>query len=316
MHQVANNHHVLHGELPVLVFLLAVLALALSAEGGHGCAREERTVFIIVVAFLRLAVLVDPLHGALELLVVVNLEVYAAQYFHQVGILGAHAQIVLEEVGVDDASGNAHAGVAQREVRLATHGGHSLCCACKAQYFLGYVGRDGVVVQVLHVVSVDAEGGQSLLCVGSQYGSQIDGTRALRSVEAPYGLRIVGVHVHGLRAVAPARGDGDGRADALALELLGAGGALGNAANGRIGNHALNDASVAIAQVALNQVLYCLCQVHGLLFKTLADATLTTINRGANTNFRIVFAHIALVISITFACKNTKFFSFGSRKFC
>ena len=95
LHQVADNHHALHGELPVLVLLLTVLALALAVEGGHRHAREQRTVLVIVVALVGLAVFLYPLHSLLELLLVVDAEIDAAQNLHQRYILCAHAQVLL-----------------------------------------------------------------------------------------------------------------------------------------------------------------------------------------------------------------------------
>jgi hypothetical protein len=85
--------------------------------------------------------------------------------------------------------------------------------------------------------------------MGGEHGGQVNGARALGAVESPYGLGVIGVHVHRLRAVAPARRDGDGGAYALALELLGTGGRLGHAADGAVGNDTLDGASVAVAQV-------------------------------------------------------------------
>ena len=240
MHEVADDHHRLHGELPVLILLLTVLTLALAVERGHRRAGEERTILVVVVAFLRLAVFLDPLHRHLELLGVEDVEVHAAQNLHQRHILRAHAEVVLQEVGVHDASGDAHAGIAQRQIRLAAHRSNSLGGAGKAQYLLCHIGRDGVIVEVLHVMTVDAKGGQSLLGMCGEHSSQIDGTRALRSVESPHSLRVVRVHVHRLRAVAPAGGHGDGTAHALALELLGTGRTLCHTADGTIGNDALH----------------------------------------------------------------------------
>ena len=293
VHQVADDHHALHGELPVLVFLLAVLALALAVVGGHGRAGEEWTVLVVVVALLGLAILIYPLHSALQLVVVVDAEVHAAEDFHEVNILGADAEILLEEIGIDDTSGDTHAGVAEREIGLSSHGGHGLSGASPTENLRGGIGGDGIIGQVLHVVTIDAEGGQSLLGMGGEHGGQIDGSRALRAVESPYGLRIVGVHVHRLGAVAPAGGDGDRRAHALALELLGAGGTLSHAAYGGVGNDALHGRAVAVAQVALNQFFHGLGQTHGLLFKALTDTALATIDGGANANFWISL-HISL----------------------
>ncbi len=249
VHEVADDHHVLHGELPVGVLLCAVLALALAVEGGHGRAREERTVLVVVMAFLRFAVFLYPRHGFLELLGVEDAKVHAAQDFYERYVLGPHAQIFLEEVRIHDGTGDAHAGVAHGKIALAAHGGRGLGGAGEAEDLLGHVDGDGVVVEVLDIVAVNAEGRQALLGVGGQDGGQIDRTRAFGAVEAPDGLGPVGIHVHGLGAIAPAGRYGNGTADAGALELLLAGGRLGHAADGRVGNDAFYGTSVSVAQV-------------------------------------------------------------------
>lgn len=98
----------------------------------------------------------------------------------------------------------------------------------------------------------------------------------------------MGVHVHRLGAVAPARRNGDGGAHALALELLGTGGALANASNGGIGYDTLDGRSVAVAQVLADQFGYRFGEVHRLCLKTLAHAALTTVDGGANSNLWII----------------------------
>ena len=190
VHQVVDDKHILDGELPVLVLLLAGLGLAY--------------LLVVVVALIGLAVLLGPSHGLLVLLRVIDTLVHTAQDFDQVHILGTHAEIVLEEVGVDDTSGNTHTGVTHAQIALAAHRSHSLCGAGKAQYLFCHVGWDSVVVEVLHIMAVDAESRQTLLGMGSQNGSQIHGAGALGTVEAPDSLGIVGVHIHGLRTIAPA----------------------------------------------------------------------------------------------------------------
>ena len=287
MHEVADDHHRLHGELPVLILLLTVLTLALAVKRGHRCAGEERTVFVVVVAFLRFAVFVDPLHRFLELLGIEDVEVHATQNLHQRHILRAHAEVVLQEVGVHDGAGNAHAGVAQRQIRLAAHRSNSLGGAGKAQYLLCYVGRNGVIVEVLHVVTVDAKGGQSLLGMCGEHGSQIDSTRALRTVKSPHSLRVVRVHVHRLRAVAPAGGHSDGTSHTLALELLGTGRTLCHTADGAVGNDALHRRAVAILEMGLNEILHCIGQSHGFHFQTLSHTALTTVDGRTYANLRI-----------------------------
>ena len=95
VHQVADNHHRLHGELPVLIFLLTVLAFALTVEGCHRCSREERTVFVIVMSLIGLAEFLHPLHSFLKLLRVEDVEIYTTKDFHQRHIFSTHTQILL-----------------------------------------------------------------------------------------------------------------------------------------------------------------------------------------------------------------------------
>ena len=156
---------------------------------------------------------------------------------------------MLQEVSIDDASGDAHAGVAHRQIALAPHRGHSLGGTGETQYLLCYVGWDAVVVQILHIVSVNAEGWQTFLCMGSQDGGQIDGSWTFCAVESPHGLGVVRIHVHRLRTVAPARSHRDGRTHAFSLELLSTGGTLSHTANRRVADDTLHRRTVAIAQV-------------------------------------------------------------------
>ena len=242
------------------------------------------------MALVGLAVFLYPCHGLLKLFLVVDAKVDTAQDLHQVDTLAAQPQIALQEVGVYYAAGNAHTHTAEGEVRLAAHGGHGLGGTGKTKNLLCHVGGDGVVAKVLHIVTVDAEGGKSFLGMGGQHGCQINGTGALRTIESPYSLGVVGIHVHRLRTIAPARGHGDGAAHTLALELICTGGRLGHPADGGVGNDTFHSTAVAIVQVAADQVGHSMGQVHGLLFQTLADTALTTIDDGADANFWI-FAH-------------------------
>ena len=83
VHQVADNHHGLNGELPVGILFLAVLALAFTVEGGHRCAGEQGAVLVIIVALLGLAVFLYPLHGLVELIGIEDAEINTAQNLDQ-----------------------------------------------------------------------------------------------------------------------------------------------------------------------------------------------------------------------------------------
>ena len=148
---------------------------------------------------------------------------------------------------------------------------------------------------------VDTEGRQTLLGMCGKYGSQIDSTRTLCAVEAPNSFGVMRIHVHCLRTVAPARGDGDGRAHTLTLEFLGTGSTLGNTTDGGICNHTLHGRTVAVAQVLGYQLGNSLSQCHCFLFKAFADATLATIDSRTNSDFGIfhdivvLFTHILYI---------------------
>ena len=80
-------------------------------------------------------------------------------------------------------------------------------------------------------------------------------------------------------------------AERMYRELFGTGSTLAHTTDGGVGDDTLYGTSVAVAQIALYQILNGLGQIHGLLFKTLADTTLTTVNGRADTNLRIVCLH-------------------------
>ena len=281
VHQIADNQHIFHCEIPVGILFLTCLGLAL--------------LHVVVATFVRHTIFLRPRHRLLVFVLVVDFQLDATQNFDQIGVFRAHSEVVLEEIGIDNRASNAHTGVSKAQIRLSTHHRHSLRRTGETKNFLGDIFGNRVVVEVLHVVTIDAECGQPFLGVGGEHGSQIDRTRALRAVETPHGLRIVRIHVHRLRAVAPARSHGNRGSHALALELLGAGGTLGHTTNRRVGNHTLHRTSVTVLHVAFNQVFHCRGQGHGLLFQTLAHATLTAVDGGANANFRVIF-HLSLFL--------------------
>ena len=145
-------------------------------------------------------------------------------------------------------------------------------------------------------MAINAEGRKALLSMTGQYGSQINGTRTLRSVEAPHSFRIIRIHVHRLGTIAPAGSDGNGRAYAFAFEFFSTSGTFGHTTDGTVGNHTLYGAAVAIFQVTADQLGHSFCQAHGLFFQTLANTALTTVDGRADTNFRILFHKLFYLI--------------------
>ena len=204
------------------------------------------------------------------------------------------SEVVLEEVRIHDGTGDAHADGADGQVRLAPHGGGSDGGAGEAEEFLLDVRRNDLVIRVLHVVAVDAEGGQALLRVRGEDGGEVHRARPLRAVEAPHGLDRVRVHVHGLAAVAPAGRDRDGDGDALAGELLRAGGGFGHAADGGIGDDAFDGGPVRIAETAGQEGGDALRHAHGLVFQGFADAVHTAVDGRADADLGILAHSISV----------------------
>ena len=88
VHEVLHDNHHLHDELPVLILLLACLCL-LRTVGD-------------VLALVGHTVLTCPSHSLLIFHGVVYTLCHAADDFGEVNALVAHAEILLEEVGIDD----------------------------------------------------------------------------------------------------------------------------------------------------------------------------------------------------------------------
>src|SRR5699024_11198988 len=186
------------------------------------------------------AVGANPGQGLVVLLVVVDFQSDAADDLGQVAPLRPDAEVFLEHLGAAVAAHDAHGNAAQVDVGLVLHPAHRHGTPGKAQDLFLYVGGDLAVVGVLHIMAVDGEGGQAFLSVGGQHRGQIHRAGALGAVEAPDCLDGVGVHVKGLGPVAPAGGDGEGSHHVLGRELVLAGSCLGAAADGGIGEHALD----------------------------------------------------------------------------
>ena len=220
-----------------------------------------------------LAVGLDPFEGPLELGVVVDPLVEAADDLAHVDGLVAHAEVVLEEVRVDDRAADAHRDRADGKVGLAPHPGGGEARPGEAEDLLGDVGGDGLgVLQVLDVAAVDAEGGQALLVVGREDSREIDGAGPVGAVEAPDGLTVERVHVHGLGAVAPAgsHGQGDGRLPRGRTSR--AGGRLGDAADAAVSDDAFDRGAGGVADASGDELGRGLGHGHRRRLERLAHA--------------------------------------------
>ena len=92
-HEVAENQSHLDNILPDLVLFLSV---------------EYEMLRIEILAFIRLAVFLNPCHSLLELFLIINAQLYATLDLGAVNILCTHTEIVLEEIRIRNRACNTH----------------------------------------------------------------------------------------------------------------------------------------------------------------------------------------------------------------
>ena len=247
--------------------------------------------FLIVrrVEVLTLAeILLHPCQRPLVLLDVIDLLVHAAGELTHVDVFVAHAQVLGPELILDHGTRDAHRDRTHGQVGAPLHLGYGEAADGVVEQPLPHLVGDGLVVGVLHVLAVDAEGGDAQLGVAGERGGQVDRAGPLRTVEAPDGVWDGAIHVDGLGSVCPTGGHGQREADVLTAELLGGGLRLGHPTDRGVGYDTLNGVAVNVAQLRLIQGGNALCHVHGLVLEALADPAAPTIDDGADTDLRMV----------------------------
>ena len=100
-------------------------------------------------------------------------------------------------------------------------------------------------------MAIDTECRQAFLCVGSKNRCQIYSTRSLSTVKAPYSFDGLGIHIHGLCAIAPAGSYGQGDINAFFTEFLSTGSALSHTSDGGVCDNYFYRLSVGITDVLL-----------------------------------------------------------------
>ncbi|MPM64699.1 hypothetical protein SDC9_111587 [bioreactor metagenome] len=237
------------------------------------------------------AVLAGPGERAFELLLVIDVLVDAADEFAHVDRFATHPEILFEEVGVDDRAGNAHRNAAHRQIGLAAHHARRDRGTGEAEQFFAHVFRNGGIGGVLHVAPVNTKRRKSLLRMGRQHRREINRAGPLGAVESPHRLLGKRIHIHRLGAVAPAGRHGQRRGDAFTGELRGAGGRFVDAADGRVGDHALDRFAVRIFQCS-DQPGRGFRHVHGLDFQRLPDPFPASVDGRANPDLRHLIDHL------------------------
>ena len=285
------------------VVALGLLDEAQLGQGGvalHEVASDEEhldaVVELLVVLLLgeavglRVAVLPDgevlpgPGQGGLVLLVVVDAVGDTAVDLDHVDVLGAHAQVVDEELLGDAAAGDPHGDGPDREVAAPLHEADPQGGAHVAQDVLDDVVGQARVVGVLHVVAVDAEAGDAQHVVGGGRGGQGHGPGALGAVEAPDGVRDGGVEVEDLGDVVPRGGDGQVGAHVLGAELLLATVGLGHSPDRGLGDDASHRAAIGVGQAGGDELGDILGQLSGLVLEGLPHAATAAVDEGADSD--------------------------------
>ena len=96
--------------------------------------------------------------------------------------------------------------------------------------------------------------------------SQVDCTRTLRTIEAPYCFGPGLVHIHGFRSVAPTGSHSDTQPDTFALKLLLTGSRFPYSTNGGIGKDTLDRRTIGLAKLRGIERGQSLGHVHSLRF--------------------------------------------------
>ena len=224
-----------------------------------------------VLVDARVAVLFHPSEGTLIFLVVIDAQGHAADDFNFVDAFNAKAEVFFHEVIVHERAADTHGGGANLEIALAAERSSRNSGAGEAEDLGFDVVRDAGIVFVLDFVAIDAESRKAFLSMSGKDGGEINRARTLGAIEAPNGFDGHRIHVHGLRAIAPARSDGQSDVDAFLFEVFGAGGAFRDAADGRRSDDNLNGRSIAVTDVFLKQFLGCDSHAHRLVFQRLSD---------------------------------------------
>ena len=229
-----------------------------------------------------------PGQSSLKFLVIVNLQLHAAEHLGHIYPLGADAQVVLEELRIAERAHDAHGNGADAHIGFVLHHADSAGAAGEPENFFLNVAGNGGIRDILDVVTVDREGRQASLVVSGHNGGQIYRAGTLGAVKAPNRLNGGRIQVHRLAAVAPAGSNAQGGAHILRGELLGAAGRLLAAADGAVGNDAFHRSAVWITDLGFNQLLGHLSHLHGFFFQAFPHAEPAAVNDGADANGRIV----------------------------
>ena len=250
VHQIFDDAHHLNDKLPILFLFFRSLL-------------NFRRVLIKTFP----ALFLGPCKSFLKFFFVVDTFCHTADDFHFIHGFHTHAQIFFDKCRINDGSADSHTDGSDLQIGFSPHGGSCHSRTAEAEKFFLYIFRNLRIVCILHIMAINTERRKPLLGMGSQYGSQINRSGTLRSIEAPNRFDGHGIHVHGFCAVAPARRYGQCDIHAFFFKLCGTGCGLRHTADGGVRDDNLHRFSVGISQIICEQFCGGFRHVHGLLFQ-------------------------------------------------
>ncbi len=145
-------------------------------------------------------------------------------------------------------------------------------------------------------MSVNTKSRKPLLCMGSQHACQIHRTGTLCSVKSPYPLDGFGIHIHGLRTIAPAGCYRQSNIHTGLTEFIRTCRSLTHPSDGGIRDNNLYRITVGITKVFLKQLRRRLRHIHGLLFQRLPHLKIasSSVNRRSDADHRKI-PHISVL---------------------
>ena len=290
VHNITHDHGHTHHKAPIIVGSDHLGALD---DVGQILARVDVNALGAVV--------LDPCHGALVFLVIVDLQLDAAQHLAQIHPLGTQAKVFLHHIGIAIAAHNAHGNAADIDIGLVLHPADSHSAASEAQDLFLHIGGDARVAHILYVTAVNGKGRQAALSVCGKHGGKVNRTGLFGAVEAPDRLDGVRVHIKGFGSVAPAGGHAEGGHHVLGGELPLDRSRLGTATDGGTADDALHGGTVGITQMLGDQRRRVFGHIHGLLLQALAHAAPAAVDNGSDADFRIIhITHSFLRLGLCF----------------
>ena len=150
------------------------------------------------------AVFLYPCKCSLVLFVIINSNSDTTKNFNLINPLCTNTKIFLKYICITEASCNSHRYCTDINICFIAHPTCCNCTSCKTKNFFCYISRNGSIVCILNIMSIDGKCRQATLCMCCQNCCQINSTWTFCSIESPYSLNCGWIHIKCLCSIAPA----------------------------------------------------------------------------------------------------------------